>query len=533
MKYFFLIFGLVVFSMVGTSFAIPTTYNSENECDIDNDLKRYNEILKDDAVIKTFLEKYPFATSSTSGTIDESAQSQKIYRYETLKSSVQLNVNVFEIKKAHSPCLYPSQYTLNYRDDINTIHITNYFTETRELLDFLNSKQNKSSEMNYFWNADFQLYVIKHKQYEYFIPYHMIGGKISDVKIDCDVLGILIQLQDAKESMAINIPRKLIDAKTQGQDVDFIIFVDGKEADFEEVKSDRDSRTLQISLFPSSKIVEILASNVGQLPEPGLCGMADADSSQYFLLLPPLQQFKSGIPVEQIQCKEGFVLLLHPVVETPSCVKAQTEQKLVQRGWYYPVPFGKDIAEPKTDSNIERFLIQHKIEYIPSKLVITHGITTGGDPACGAVMDVDYQTHWFTIDSISKPQEIILYPENPHPCMVNTSSCFCNAQKELAALTLEKLSYFTPEEEEKYANILLEFIENDPTMVNIEPKFRLGKLNLNFTDPDAVGYCGERPGDNKNDFFSGAVVDGRIHDYGLDRELSPLCAISEPEKWLE
>lgn len=54
----------------------------------------------------------------------------------------------------------------------------------------------------------------------------------------------------------------------------------------------------------------------------------------------PLQQFRSGTPVNQIKCKEGLVLLLHPIIETPACVKAKTEQKLVQRGWYYPVPLG-------------------------------------------------------------------------------------------------------------------------------------------------------------------------------------------------
>jgi hypothetical protein len=104
---------------------------------------------------------------------------------------------------------------------------------------------------------------------------------------------------------------------------------------------------------------------------------------------------------------------------------------------------------------------------------------------------------------------------------------------ELTTLTLEELSYFSPEEEEKFAEILLDYIKNDPSTINIEPKFRIGKFNLNFTDPDAVGYCGERPGDNRNDFFSGAIVNGVVKDYGLDRELSPLCAISEPAKWWE
>lgn len=191
------------------------------------------------------------------------------------------------------------------------------------------------------------------------------------------------------------------------------------------------------------------------------------------------------------------------------------------------------IEEYAQASDIEKLLILNQINYRHDRLVVTSGIGTGGDSGCGAVMDADDQIHWFTINSVSQPTRITLYSENPHPCKVNTSSCLCNAQMELAALTLDGLSYFTAEEEEKYATILLDHIKNDPTMINIEPTFRIGKLNLNFTDTGAVGYCGERPGDNRNDFFSGAIIDDRIEDYGLDRELSSLCALSEHGKWWE
>ena len=184
-------------------------------------------------------------------------------------------------------------------------------------------------------------------------------------------------------------------------------------------------------------------------------------------------------------------------------------------------------------SGTERLLTQKNIDYRQDRLVITGGPTFEGDPGCGAVVDVNDMTHWFEIDSISNPQTMTVLPENPHPCKVNTTSCFCNAQTELTFLTLNELSYFSPEEEKKYAAILLKYIQNNAGMKNIEPKFKIGKLNLNFTDPDAIGYCGERPGDNRNDFFSGAIVEGYVKDYGLDRELPLLCAIPDDAKWWE
>ena len=184
-------------------------------------------------------------------------------------------------------------------------------------------------------------------------------------------------------------------------------------------------------------------------------------------------------------------------------------------------------------ANVEKLLVLNQVNYNPDTLVVTGGPAFSGDPGCGAVIDTDLQTKWFKIDSISNPKKITMYSENPHPCKVNTASCFCNAQTELTFLTIDELSYFSPEEEEMHAMTLLKYIKNNAGMKNIEPKFKIGKLNLNFTDPDAIGYCGERPGDNRNDFFSGAIVNSYVKDYGLDDELPLLCAIPEDARWWE
>jgi len=96
-------------------------------------------------------------------------------------------------------------------------------------------------------------------------------------------------------------------------------------------------------------------------------------------------------------------------------------------------------------TSIEKLLISNQIDYLPDKLVVTSGPTIRGDPGCGAVIDVDSTVHWFGIDSISEPKKITLYSENPNQCKVNTASCFCNAQMELSALTIDELNYFTLE----------------------------------------------------------------------------------------
>lgn len=47
----------------------------------------------------------------------------------------------------------------------------------------------------------------------------------------------------------------------------------------------------------------------------------------------PLKQFKVGIPLPNIFCKSGLVLVFKISDSSPACMKSETGQKLVERGW--------------------------------------------------------------------------------------------------------------------------------------------------------------------------------------------------------
>ena len=47
----------------------------------------------------------------------------------------------------------------------------------------------------------------------------------------------------------------------------------------------------------------------------------------------PLKQFKKGISVNQIQCRDDLVLMIKKSDSTPSCVNSSTSEKLISRGW--------------------------------------------------------------------------------------------------------------------------------------------------------------------------------------------------------
>jgi hypothetical protein len=50
-------------------------------------------------------------------------------------------------------------------------------------------------------------------------------------------------------------------------------------------------------------------------------------------VLPPLQQLKSGITIDKIQCRENLQLVIKTSNENPICVKPATKEKLIERGW--------------------------------------------------------------------------------------------------------------------------------------------------------------------------------------------------------
>ena len=47
----------------------------------------------------------------------------------------------------------------------------------------------------------------------------------------------------------------------------------------------------------------------------------------------PLKQFKAGISIEEVKCKDNFVLLTKASNNFPVCVKPETKTKLIERGW--------------------------------------------------------------------------------------------------------------------------------------------------------------------------------------------------------
>lgn len=50
----------------------------------------------------------------------------------------------------------------------------------------------------------------------------------------------------------------------------------------------------------------------------------------------PVKQLKSGIPINEIQCKVGSQLIFKTTNNNPACVTSEIKRKLIERGWATP-----------------------------------------------------------------------------------------------------------------------------------------------------------------------------------------------------
>lgn len=65
--------------------------------------------------------------------------------------------------------------------------------------------------------------------------------------------------------------------------------------------------------------------------------MITNQSTKSITALSPLQQFKSGVMAKNVQCKQGFVLVLKNEDNSPACVKQETSKIFIERGWAKPI----------------------------------------------------------------------------------------------------------------------------------------------------------------------------------------------------
>ena len=95
------------------------------------------------------------------------------------------------------------------------------------------------------------------------VNYDINGGDVIGVRADLLSKSIIFSIQTISDGkMTLDLPRAMIDAKTQGQDDKFMILADGQENDYKEIKTTMTDRTITIPFTNGIQEIEIIAGTV-------------------------------------------------------------------------------------------------------------------------------------------------------------------------------------------------------------------------------------------------------------------------------
>lgn len=184
----------------------------------------------------------------------------------------------------------------------------------------------------YYSEPRFDHYYVTEGVYRYDIPYMISNGTISSMNVNCSDTELTLSIKPSgnKGWITLALPRLLVDSKMDiSNDDDFFVLLDSKEVSHPDISSEK-LRILIIPFYDDTSQINVIGVNYPEHAGENACEKKHEPPFSY--LLSPLKQFKSGVVVDEIQCKQNLVLI-QKYDGSPACVTEQTKQKLVERGW--------------------------------------------------------------------------------------------------------------------------------------------------------------------------------------------------------
>lgn len=186
---------------------------------------------------------------------------------------------------------------------------------------------------------------------------------------------------------------------------------------------------------------------------------------------PPLKQSKSGIPFNEIQCKEGLELILKSSDGSPGCVKPETKQKLIERGW----------ASTNTQKPIGIVSSQSELAIFYAQPQLTSVILPNDDTI---------RIHLFSYmrDSSGNWNQIFdsAFDEVPKNFMIGIVEQSPDKTKEFAISGKENLPHGIKAKLSREGGYFVVYITSDKSL-------SLGKYDLSVVSADKTGLIIEKP----------------------------------------
>lgn len=164
------------------------------------------------------------------------------------------------------------------------------------------------------------------------LKYSIQGGTVKAICHDIEIPSLLVFINSTdKGNLNLEVLRDVYDPRNEDcSDATYFVLVDRNEVPYN-VQKFFNSRIFTIPFELGSSEIEIVAGpSVMSRPyliEGKTCPPLVDD------ILPPRQQITTGILSQDVVCKEGLKLIFKSKDNSPACVKPETADKLVERGW--------------------------------------------------------------------------------------------------------------------------------------------------------------------------------------------------------
>ena len=146
------------------------------------------------------------------------------------------------------------------------------------------------------------------------------------------IIGVAIDTTN-NGTITLEIPRKVLNPKHEDckRDIPLQAVINGLYAQLDE----KDLPTYRIISIPFTKGTTHIEISDFDLfvPEYSHGIKMDCPAAESEQLLPPLKQLAVGVLPKDITCSQGLKLVFKSSNSSPVCLKPQTAQKLVERGW--------------------------------------------------------------------------------------------------------------------------------------------------------------------------------------------------------
>jgi len=164
------------------------------------------------------------------------------------------------------------------------------------------------------------------------LEYNIDGGNVVEICHNPDLVTLIVKVDATSDGqITIDIPRKMVYSLSEDcESHDLILLLNDTELINANVVNTPKSRIITLDFPQGQTNIEFIGTYMLDVRIHDYCGVIYGYSSKY---LPPLKQINNDISSKGVLCNEGLELILKSTDNSPACVKPQTAEKLVQRGW--------------------------------------------------------------------------------------------------------------------------------------------------------------------------------------------------------